>query len=76
MLRKVMAVILAHPEVRPLLSDEHFADADLRFSVDGTLVKARAAMKSFQPKDATAPPHDDDPAKRSIRWRRPRARRR
>jgi hypothetical protein len=33
--RKVMAAILAHPEVKPLLSDEHF-------SVDGTLVKAFA----------------------------------
>ena len=30
-----MAAILAHPEVRPLLSDEHF-------SVDGTPVKAFA----------------------------------
>jgi transposase len=53
MSRKVMAAILAHPEVAPLLSDEHF-------SVDGTLVKAWASMKSFQPKDS-APPHDDDP---------------
>jgi len=53
MSRKVMAAILAHPEVEPLLSDEHF-------SVDGTLVKAWASMKSFQPKDG-APPHDDDP---------------
>ncbi len=35
MSRKVMAAILAHPEVEPLLSDEHF-------SVDGTLVKAFA----------------------------------
>ncbi len=35
MSRRVMAAILAHPEVRPLLSDEHF-------SVDGTLVKAFA----------------------------------
>lgn len=52
MSRKVMAAILAHPEIRPLLSDEHF-------SVDGTLVKAWASMKSFQPKDSTAPPHDD-----------------
>jgi len=53
MSRKVMAAILAHPEVKPLLSEEHF-------SVDGTLVEAWASMKSFQPKD-TAPPHDDDP---------------
>jgi len=54
MLRKVMAAILAHPEVKPLLSDEHF-------SVDGTLVKAWASMKSFQPKESTASPQDDDP---------------
>lgn len=54
MSRKVMAAILAHPEVTPLLSDEHF-------SVDGTLVKAWASMKSFQPKDSTAPPDEDDP---------------
>lgn len=54
MSRKVMAAILAHPEVRPLLSDEHF-------SVDGTLVKAWASMKSFRQKDSAPPPHDDDP---------------
>ena len=53
MSRKVMAAILAHREVTPLLSEEHF-------SVDGTLVKAWASMKSFQPKAADAPP-DDDP---------------
>jgi transposase len=53
MSRKVMAAILAHPSVRPLLSDEHF-------SVDGTLIKAWASMKSFQPKENTAPPRDDD----------------
>ncbi len=50
--RKVMAAILAHPEVGPRLSDEYF-------SAGGTLVKAWASMKSFQPKDS-APPHDDD----------------
>ena len=49
MSRKVMAAILTHPEVRPLLSDEHF-------SVDGTLVKAWASMKSFQPKEGRATP--------------------
>ena len=46
-------------EVAPLLSDEHF-------SVDGTLVKAWASMKSFQPMAAEAPPDEDrgpgDPA--------------
>ncbi len=54
MSRKVMAAILAHREVAPLLSDEHF-------SVDGTLVKAWASMKSFQPKAADTPPGDDGP---------------
>jgi transposase len=54
MSRKVMAAILAHPSVKPLLSDEHF-------SVDGTLVKAWASMKSFQPKDSPPPPQDDNP---------------
>jgi transposase len=53
MSRKVMAAILAHREVAPLLSDDHFA-------VDGTLVKAWASMKSFQPKAIDTPP-DDDP---------------
>jgi len=53
MSRKVMAAILAHREVAPLLSDDHF-------SVDGTLVKAWASMKSFQPKAGDMPP-DDDP---------------
>jgi transposase len=53
MSRKVMAAILAHREVAPLLSDEHF-------SVDGALVKAWASMKSFQPKADNTPP-DDDP---------------
>lgn len=65
MLRKIMAAILAHREVAPLLSDEHF-------SVDGTLVKGEppkappvrarwrtASMKSFQPKGT--PPEADGP---------------
>jgi hypothetical protein len=50
--RKAMAAILAHREVAPLLSDEHF-------SVDGALVKAWASMKSFQPKPGAAPPDDE-----------------
>jgi transposase len=54
MSRKVMAAILAHREVAPLLSDEHF-------SVDGTLVKAWASMKSFHPKAETTPPDEDGP---------------
>jgi transposase, IS4 family len=51
MSRKFQAAILAHRELAPLLSDE-------RFSVDGTLIKAWASMKSFQPK-ATDVPSDD-----------------
>ncbi len=47
---KLLAGIVAHPKVRPLLSREHF-------SVDGTLVEAWASMKSFVRKDGT----DDDP---------------
>ena len=54
MARKVMAAILAHREVAPLLSDEHF-------SVDGTLIKAWASMKSFQPKTEGSPPGADGP---------------
>ena len=37
--RRFLAAILAHRAVAPLLSDEHF-------SVDGTLIKAWASMKS------------------------------
>lgn len=54
MSRKVMSAILAHREVAPLLSDEHF-------SVDGTLVKAWASMKSFRPKSEDAPPGGEGP---------------
>ena len=50
----VMAAILAHCEVAPLLSDEHF-------SVDGTLIKAWASMKSFQPKPEGMPPDNEGP---------------
>jgi transposase len=41
---KFMTKLLNHPEVKPLLSDEHF-------SVDGTLIEAWASQKSFRPKD-------------------------
>ena len=53
MSREFLAAILAHREVSPLLSDEHF-------SVDGTLVKAWASMKSLQPKPEAAPPNGGD----------------
>src|ERR1700730_3436133 len=41
-----MSKLLNHPEVKPLLSDEHF-------SVDGTLIEAWASHKSFRPKDGS-----------------------
>ena len=47
--RRFMAVLLGRPEVRTLLSDEHF-------SVDGTLIEAWASMKSFRPKDGSGAP--------------------
>ena len=43
---KFMTRLLNHPEVEPLLSDEHF-------SVDGTLIEAWASQKSFRPKDGS-----------------------
>jgi len=54
MSRKFLAAVLAHRDVAPLLSDEHF-------SVDGTQIKAWASMKSFQPRPQDAPPDDDGP---------------
>jgi transposase len=54
MSRTFLAAILAHREVAPLLSDEHF-------SVDGTLIKAWASMKSFQPRPQDTPPDDGGP---------------
>jgi len=65
--RKVLAAILAHREVAPLLSDEHF-------SVDGTLVKAWASMKSFQPKPEAAPPGWRQAGRPAARRRRCRCR--
>src|SRR5947207_12318311 len=47
---KFMSKLLNHPQVKPLLSDEHF-------SVDGTLIEAWASQKSFRPKDGSG---DDD----------------
>jgi len=57
MSQKLMAAILAHADVAPLLSDDHF-------SVDGTLVEAWASFKSFKPKASAAgdrPPADPPP---------------
>ena len=43
---KFLAAILAQPQVKRLLSRDHF-------SVDGTLIEAWASMKSFKPKDGS-----------------------
>src|ERR1700693_2192132 len=43
---KFMTKLLNHPQVKPLMSDEHF-------SVDGTLIEAWASHKSFCPKDGS-----------------------
>lgn len=43
-MRKLVPAILAHPEVKPLLSDDHF-------SVDGTLIKAWASMRTMTQMD-------------------------
>jgi len=42
-----LKAMLADPQVQALMSDEHF-------SVDGTLIKAWASLKSFKPKDGVA----------------------
>src|SRR5206468_9278420 len=47
--RGFLTAILADPQVKPLLSAEHF-------SVDGTLIEAWASMKSFRPKDGSGEP--------------------
>jgi len=44
-----LAALLADKQVKRLLSHEHF-------SVDGTLLKAWASMKSFRPKDGSGSP--------------------
>ena len=46
---KFLAAVLAHREVKPLLSNDHF-------SVDGTLVEAWASLKSFRAKDGSDEP--------------------
>ena len=47
--RDFLSALLGLPQVKALLSDEHF-------SVDGTLIEAWATMKSFRPKDGSGEP--------------------
>ncbi len=52
--------VLGQARGEDLLSDEHF-------SVDGTLIEAWASQKSFQRKDGTsAPPQDNDPGNPTV----------
>src|SRR5574337_707779 len=46
---KFLAAVLAQPNVKKLLSSDHF-------SVDGTLIEAWASMKSVKPKDSSGEP--------------------
>jgi transposase len=46
---KFMTAVLAHREIKPLLSNDHF-------SVDGTLIDAWASLKSFRAKDGSDEP--------------------
>jgi len=50
--QEFLAALLAKPKVKRLLSHEYF-------SVDGTLLKAWASMKSFRPRVGSGSPPDD-----------------
>jgi transposase len=49
--QEFLAILLSLPKVKQLLSSDHF-------SVDGTLLKSWASMKSFRPKDGSGAPPD------------------
>ncbi len=52
---KFLASVLAQPDVKGLLSSDHF-------SVDGTMVEAWAGMKSFKPKAQKTDGNDEPPS--------------
>jgi transposase len=59
-----LAAVLGHPQVKTLLSREHF-------TVDGTLVEAWASLKSFRPKaDRDEPPDGGRNASRDFHGER------
>lgn len=55
---RFLAAILAGPQVKRLLSSDHF-------SVDGTLIEAWCSMKSFRPKEEADAPPPDEPSGRN-----------
>jgi hypothetical protein len=58
--RALFSEVLSQARDQDLLSDEHF-------SVDGTLIEAWASQKSFQRKDgSSAPPQDNDPGNPTV----------
>ncbi len=62
--QEFLAALLADPQVERLLSHEHF-------SVDGTLLKAWASMKSFRPRDGGgSPPEGGRNGERDFRGER------
>ncbi|MDR7522204.1 MAG: IS5 family transposase [Armatimonadota bacterium] len=54
--------VLAHAQMRGLLSDEHF-------TVDSTLIEAWASLKSFRRKDRDEAPPPDDPGNPTVDFR-------
>jgi transposase len=59
--REFLVALMALPQVKRLLSSEHF-------TVDGTLIDAWASMKSFRPKDGSgAPPAPGRNGERNFR---------
>jgi transposase len=59
--QEFLATLLSLPKVKKLLSSDHF-------TVDGTLIKAWASMKSFRPKDGSGePPTDGRNGERNFR---------
>ena len=59
---KFFAQVLEQAGAAGLISDDHF-------SVDGTLIEAWASQKSFQRKDHTEEPPQDDPGNPTINFR-------
>ena len=60
--REFLLAVINAPEVKPLLSGEHF-------SVDGTLIEAWASMKSFKPKGGSNEGPPDDPGNATVDFR-------